>query len=188
MKVETLHECFALKAMALYDVETQILKVLPKVIKNVTNPKLREALTDHLAETEEQVTRLENIFEIIDAKPKKVKVEAIRGMVEDTNWVLDQDTIPSTLDTLIIGAARHVEHYEISGYMSLLDMARMLGLSEAEELIDETLEEEKNADSALSSLTEEVAAEANDGSVDKEITTETTEESDMDEAEADDAE
>jgi ferritin-like metal-binding protein YciE len=174
MKIETLHDCFALKAMALYDVENQILKALPKVIKNVTNIKLKEALSDHLTETEGHVTRLDQLFEIIDVKPKKVKVEAMRGMVDDTTWVMEQDTIPATLDTLIIGAVRHVEHYEISGYLTLLDWAKLLGLSEAESIIEETLEEEKNADSKLSDLSTEVATEGDSGEVDKEIITDTT--------------
>jgi ferritin-like metal-binding protein YciE len=190
MKLETLHDCFALKAMALYDVENQILKALPKMIKNVTNPKLEESLTQHLGETEDHVRRLENIFEVIDIKPKKVKVEAIRGIIDDANWTMEQDTVPATLDTLIIGAARHVEHYEISGYMSLLGWAKMLGMSEAESLIEETLEEEKNADSTLSDLEEEVATEASDGSVDEDITTDNTEKAtaDADEDEMDDSE
>ncbi len=175
MKLETLHDCFALKAMALYDVEQQILKALPKMIKNVTNPKLQESLTDHMAETEEHVTRLENIFEILDVKPKKVKVEAIRGIIDDATWTMDQDTVPATLDTLIIGAARHVEHYEMSGYMTLLDWSKMLGLTEIETIVEETLEEEKNADSTLSDLGEEVATEANSGAIDEEITTDNTE-------------
>jgi ferritin-like metal-binding protein YciE len=186
MKLETLHDCFALKAMALYDVENQILKALPKMIKNATNPKLVEALTDHMAETEEHVTRLENIFEIIDVKPKKIKVEAIRGIVDDATWLTEQDTVPATLDTLIIGAARHVEHYEMSGYMTLLEWAKMLGFSEAESVIEETLEEEKNADSTLSDLGEEVATEANDGSVDETISTENTEVADEEEVADDD--
>jgi ferritin-like metal-binding protein YciE len=175
MKLETLHDCFALKAMALYDVENQILKALPKMIKNVTNPKLMESLTEHMGETEEHVSRLENIFEILDIKPKKVKVEAIRGMVDDATWTMEQDTVPATLDTLIIGATRHVEHYEISGYTTLLEWAKMLGLTEVETIVEETLEEEKNADSTLSDLSEEVATEANDGSVDEAVSTDSTE-------------
>src|SRR3954469_11095277 len=114
MKLQTLHDCFLLKVQALYDVENEVVKALPKVIKKVTNPKLEEALTEHLAETEEQIVRLEKIFEILDEKPKKVKVEAIRGITDDTEWLFKQDTIASTLDTLLIGALRHVEHYEIS--------------------------------------------------------------------------
>ncbi len=188
MKLETLHDCFALKAMALLDVENQILKALPKMIKNVTNPKLQEALTEHMAETEEHVSRLEQIFEIIDVKPKKVKVEAIRGMIDDATWTMDQDTIPATLDTLIIGAARHVEHYEISGYMTLLDWAKMLGMTEAETIIEETLEEEKNADSGLSDLGEVVATEANDGSVDEAISIDNTMKDDIEEDEETDEE
>lgn len=173
MKLETLHDCLVLKIMALYDVESQILKALPKVIKNATNEKLRESLSEHLGETEHHVERLEQMFAALDLKPKKAKVEAIRGIIDDTTWTMEQDTVPATLDTLIIGAVRHVEHYEISGYMALLDWAKMLGLSEVESLAEETLEEEKNADSTLSDMAEEVATEANDGSVDSEVSGDT---------------
>ncbi len=159
MKLETLPDCFAMKAMALYDVEQQIVKALPKMIKAASNLKLKEGLSDHLTETEEHVERLEKLFTLIDVKPKKIKVEAIRGMVEDATWLTEQDTNAATLDALIIGAARHVEHYEMSGYLTLLDWAKMLGLNEAAELIEETLEEEKNADSLLSELTQTVAIE-----------------------------
>jgi ferritin-like metal-binding protein YciE len=189
MKIETLRDCFLLKTQALYHVENQIVKALPKMIKNATNPKLQESLTDHLAETEEQIVRLEKIFEILDEKPKKIKVEGIRGIIEDGEWCMKQDTNASTLDTLIIGAGRHVEHYEISGYMALRDWARMLDMSEAESLIEETLEEEKNADSALSDVSAEIATEANDGSTDKALSTDNTEEEgDEDEEESTDEE
>jgi ferritin-like metal-binding protein YciE len=175
MKLETLHDCLALKAMCLYDVETQILKALPKMIKNSTSEKLKEAFTEHMSETENHVQRIEQIFEILDVKPKKTKVEAIRGIIDDATWITEQDTIPATQDTLLIGAARHVEHYEISGYMALLDWAKMLGLSEVASLAEETLEEEKNADAILSDLAEVVATEANDGQVDEELSTDNTE-------------
>lgn len=169
MKLETLHDCFLLKTMALYDVELEILKAMPKMIKKATNPKLVECLTDHLAETEQHVERLENVFQILDVKPKKTKVEAIRGLVKDAEWCLKQDTVPTTLDMLIISSVRYVEHYEIAGYTALLEWSRILGLGEAESVIDETLGEEKGADSTLSDLDDEVASEAHDGAVDKDV-------------------
>lgn len=167
MKLQTLHDCFCAKTMALYDIEVQITKALPKMIKNATNPMLKEGLTDHLAETEEHVTRLESIFELLEIKPKKLKVEAIRGLIADDEWSMEQDTNDATLDSLIIAGARYVEHFEIAGYTSLLAWAKILNLSEAETYIQQTLDEERTADEKLEAVAEEVNNEANIMSTDE---------------------
>lgn len=160
MKLLTLYDCFCAKTMALYDIETQLVKALPKMAKNATNPKLKEALSNHLMETEEHVRRLESIFELLEIKPKKLKVEAIRGLIADDSWSMEQDTTPATLDSLLIAGARYVEHFEMAGYMSLFEWAGILDLGEAQAHIEETLEEEKNADELLKQIAEEVNQEA----------------------------
>lgn len=162
MRIQTLYDCFLTKLMALYDVETQLVKALPKMVKNADNEKLKEGLRNHLLETEGHVERLETIFDQFDMKPKKLKTEAIRGLVADAAWCMEQDGSPAALDSLIIGSARYVEHYEVAGYSVLLEWAKMLSLDEAATLISQTLDEEKNADETLAQASEEVNAQANE--------------------------
>jgi ferritin-like metal-binding protein YciE len=150
MKIDTLLDLFTFKIMCLYDIETQIIKALPKMAKAATNEELAAAFENHLEETKAQAERLEAIFEELDVKPKKVKVEAIRGLVADTEWVIKEKPSPELLDTLLVSSARYVEHYEMAGYLSAIAWAESLGLTKALELLEETLEEEKKADALLS--------------------------------------
>lgn len=161
MKIQNLQDCFSLKLMAIYDVETQLVKALPKMVKTANNEALKEALSGHLAETEEHVRRLENIFESIDMKPKKVKVMGMKGLIEDASWCMEQDATTSTMDTMIISGGRHIENYEIQTYTTLVEWAKVLDLTNAQDLLNETLEEEKNADMTLSEMAEEINIEAN---------------------------
>ena len=131
------------------------------MIKNAENEQLQKGLTDHLGETESHVDRLETIFEQLDMAPKKLKVEAIRGLIDDASWCMEQDTTSATLDSMIIASASYIEHYEIAGYTSLLAWAELLGLDDAQALIQQTLDEETNADATLAEAAEEVNEEAN---------------------------
>jgi ferritin-like metal-binding protein YciE len=162
MKIPNLQEALIAKVMALYDVETQLVKAIPKMIKSATHSKLKDGLTNHLAETETHVERIEKMFESLNLKPKKLKVEAIRGLVDDAAWCMEQDASPAVLDAMIISSASYVEHYEIAGYTSLLRWARTLNLSEIETLAEETLDEEKNSDETLAAAAEEIDSDAND--------------------------
>lgn len=150
----TLHELFILKLQALYDVEHQIVKALPGVIKKISNKSLKDALSSHLKETEGHITRLEDVFESIGENPKKLAVEAIRGLAEDAKWVLENVNDPKARDAAIIPAMQYVEHYEIAGYGSAKEWAEIMGHDDAAELLDATLEEEKNGDQKLSDIAE----------------------------------
>ncbi len=154
MKIETLRDLFMLKIMSLYDIETTITKALPKVIKAATDPELKESLITHLRETETHVERLEKIFEMLEMKPKKTKVEAIRGLVADTEWIIGEDPSADLLDALLIASARYVEHYEMAGYMTAIAWANLLDMEDAGELLEATLEEETNAESILAEAAE----------------------------------
>jgi ferritin-like metal-binding protein YciE len=149
MTISTLHDLLTVKIMALYDIETQIVKALPKMAKAATDPGLKKAFANHLEETEKQVERLEEIFEALGMKAKKMKVEAIRGLIEDTEWCIKEKPSPNLLDALLIASARYVEHYEMAGYLSAITWAEKLDLEETAELLRETLEEEKAADALL---------------------------------------
>ncbi len=154
MKYKTLQDLFLLKIKSLYDVETEIIKALPKMAKNVQNSELRAAFEEHLEVSKIQKERLEKIFDILGRKPQKVQVEAIRGIVADTKWLMDEDMSPEALDAALIGAAQYVEHYEMAGYGTAQSWAEELGFEDIAELLHDTLKEEEEADNALTSLAE----------------------------------
>ena len=155
----TLRDLLVQKVQALYDIETQIIKALPKMAKKAKNSELKSAFEEHLAETEEQASRLEQVFEILGEKPKKLKCEGIRGIIEDGAWVM-QNVTGAALDANLIAAAQYVEHYETAGYGSAATWAELLGEDEIKDLLGQTLEEEKAADEKLTSIGESGVNEA----------------------------
>lgn len=159
-KEYTLKELFIMKLQALYDIEQEIIKALPKMAKKAFHPELKVALEEHLAETQTQKTRLEDIFEQMGEKPKKLKVEAIRGIVEDANWVIQNIEGNEARDAAMLASAQYVEHYEMAGYGTAIEWVKLLEMDEAVSLLEETLEEEKAADEKLSDLAESEINEA----------------------------
>jgi ferritin-like metal-binding protein YciE len=159
-KSATLQDLFILKLNSLYYVENKLLKALPKMAKAATDPMLREAFTQHLAETETHVTRIEKAMESIDKKAKKESVSAIDGMIEDAEWLIKNIKEREARDASLIAAAQYVENYEKAGYATAIEWARTLGHASAEELLTETLAEEKAADQKLTILAESGINEA----------------------------
>ncbi|MBX4209489.1 DUF892 family protein [Candidatus Parcubacteria bacterium] len=154
MKLNNLRDLFLMKLSALYDVETQIVKALPKVAKEANDMELKKSFEKHVVETKKHVERLDEIFTELGEKPQKVKVEAIRGMIEDTEWVIGQEPAPEALDAVLAASARYIEHYEMAGYLSLIAWAELLGEDDVAELLEATLEEERDADMALNEAAE----------------------------------
>ena len=138
-----------------YFAEKAILKALPQMAEAAQSEELRGAFAVHLKETEGQVKRLEQVFEIVGEKPEGVECKAIQGIIAEGEEVLEEFQGGDALDAGLIAAAQAVEHYEITRYGTLLAWAKQLGLSEAEELLKETLVEEENTDELLSELAEE---------------------------------
>jgi ferritin-like metal-binding protein YciE len=138
-----------------YFAENAILKALPQMAEAAESEELRGAFAVHLKETEGQVRRLEQIFEIVGAKPEGIPCKAIQGIIEEGQEILQAFEDGEALDAGLIAAAQAVEHYEIARYGTLLAWAKQLGLSEAEGLIEETLVEEENTDQLLSELAED---------------------------------
>jgi ferritin-like metal-binding protein YciE len=126
------------------------------MIKNATSEELNKALTSHLEETKEHVTRLEKIFSLIDVKAKTKKCDAMDGLIEEASGIMEECEEGSMRDAGIISAAQKVEHYEIASYGTLRQFAETMELTEVEKLLATTLQEEKEADLKLS----EVAMEA----------------------------
>ena len=140
----------------LYSAEKQIVRALPKLAKAATSPDLKQALTNHLKETQGQVTRLERIAEIVSKKLTGKTCVGMKGVLEEGSEVLEDTDKGTVRDAAMIAAAQRVEHYEMAGYGSAREFAKMLGLSDVASLLDETLEEEKAADKLLSGIAKQV--------------------------------
>jgi ferritin-like metal-binding protein YciE len=156
MSVETMQELLIDELKDLYSAEKQIVRTLPKLAKAATSPDLKQALTNHLKETEGQVTRLEQIAEIVSKKLTGKTCVGMKGVLEEGSEVLEDTDKGTVRDAAMIAAAQRVEHYEMAGYGSAREFAKMLGLSEVASLLDETLEEEKAADKLLSGIAKQV--------------------------------
>jgi ferritin-like metal-binding protein YciE len=156
-----LKELFIDEIKDIYWAEKHLAKALPKLIKGATSEELKQTITTHLAETENQITRLESVFASIGEKAVAKKCLAMEGLLsEATELLADTEKGTEVRDVAIISAAQKVEHYEIASYGTLRTLAGTLGYSEAQTLFDETLAEEKNADSLLTQVAENYVNEA----------------------------
>jgi ferritin-like metal-binding protein YciE len=138
----------------LYDAEQQIVKALPKMIEGSSSTELQSTLRDHLQVTQNQVTRLEQIFEQLGEKARKKPCKGMAGIIAEGSEVLEEDLEDATMDAGIIGAAQKVEHYEIASYGTARTLAQTLGNSKIAELLEQSLEEEKEADQLLTEIAE----------------------------------
>nr|WP_294937654.1 ferritin-like domain-containing protein [uncultured Flavobacterium sp.] len=136
----------------IYWAEKALTKALPKMAKNATAPSLVGAINNHLAETEEQITRLEQVFAAIDVKPVAKKCDAMEGLIKEGEHVMQETEAGVVRDAGIIAAAQKVEHYEIATYGTLHAFALTLGEDRAATLLEITLNEEKHADVALTEI------------------------------------
>ena len=153
-KEKNLNDLFLDTLKDVYYAEKQILKALPKMAKAAHSDKLRAAFEKHHGETEDQVERLEQIFELMD-KPARAKTcEAIQGILDEGKMIMDEYKGSEALDAGMVAAAQAVEHYEISRYGTLKQWAQQLGMRDAVPLLDATLQEEKKTDESLTSLAE----------------------------------
>jgi ferritin-like metal-binding protein YciE len=135
-----------------YHAEKQILRALPKMAKSAESEELRKAFETHREETEQQVERLEQVFEIMGRKARGEPCEAIQGLVEEAKEVMEEAEDPDVMDAGLLAAAQAVEHYEIARYGTLRAWAEELGKQDAAKLLQETLDEEKKTDQLLSEL------------------------------------
>ena len=145
----------------IYWVEKTLTKAIPKMIKNATSPDLADALENHLSQTKQQVGRIEQVFEVLGKKPSAKTCKAMEGILEEAEEIMEECEEGAMCDAGIISAAQKVEHYEIATYGTLKQFAETLGLNDAVDLLEATLEEEKAADEKLTSIaTMEVNLEA----------------------------
>ena len=150
MSVETLEDLFLHELKDIYDGEKKLLKALPKMAKAASSEELKAAFEEHLAVTEQQVGRLEQIFEQLEKPARGKKCLGMEGLVEEGSALMEEDAEPPVMDAGLIGAAQKVEHYEIATYGTLCAFAKTLGENDAAKLLTQTLAEEKEADMVLS--------------------------------------
>lgn len=148
--MSTLRETFMDQLADVYDAEKQILKALPKMAKAAEHEDLKHAFEEHLEQTEGQVERLEQVFEMLGENAKTKKCKAMQGLVKEGEEMIDEDHG----DAALICAAQKVEHYEIATYGSLESWARLLGEDEVADLLEETLDEERDTDEKLTQVAE----------------------------------
>jgi ferritin-like metal-binding protein YciE len=138
-----------------YWAEKHLTKALPKMMKAATTEELKTAIEEHIAQTEEHVSRLEQVFEFMGKKPQAKKCEAMEGLVKEGESIVEETEDGSmTRDVGIIMAAQKVEHYEIATYGSLVSLAKTMGMDEAADIMAMTLEEEKQTDEGLTEIAE----------------------------------
>lgn len=150
--METLRDMFEETLKDVYFAENAILKALPKMAEQAQSDDLKETFNGHLEETKEHVVRLDRIFELLGKKAQGKECPALKGLVQETEELISEAKNPNVLDAGLIGCAQAVEHYEIARYGTLKAWAEQLGLDDAAELLEQTLEEEKETDEALTEL------------------------------------
>lgn len=152
--MDTLRDLLIEELSDLYSAEKQLVMALPKMAKASSSENLRQAFEDHLQETEGHVSRLEQIFEELEEKPKRKKCKAMEGLIEEGSEIIKEKEASPVKDCALIGAAQRVEHYEIAAYGTARAIAEVLGLSNAAKTLQETLDEEGDADKKLNNLAE----------------------------------
>jgi ferritin-like metal-binding protein YciE len=148
-----LKELFIEELRDIYWAEKHLTKALPKMKKSATSEELAAAFEDHLAVTERQIERVEQVFELLEMTPRAKKCEAMEGLVKEAQSIMEE--LPkgsAVIDAGLIIAGQKVEHYEIAAYGSLVQLAKTMGENEVADLLQQTLDEEKQADQLLTEL------------------------------------
>jgi ferritin-like metal-binding protein YciE len=154
MSLDSLEKLFLEELKDIYNAEKQILRALPRMAKAAETRELERAFTNHLRETEGQVQRLERIFKDLGQPARGKACKGMEGLIEEGKEILEKEGEPAVIDAALISAAQRVEHYEIAAYGCLRTYAQLLGYSQAEKLLEQTLQEEEATDKKLTQLGE----------------------------------
>jgi ferritin-like metal-binding protein YciE len=152
MELQTLNDLFVDQVQDLYSAEQQLVQALPKMAAAASNDELREAFQNHLTETQDHVRRISDIFGELGVSPSGEKCEGMEGLIREGEQVLTAQGDPTVRDAALIAAAQRVEHYEIAGYGTARTLADELDYDDAKDLLDQTLDEESNADKLLTKI------------------------------------
>ncbi|QJP13484.1 ferritin-like domain-containing protein [Starkeya sp. ORNL1] len=150
--MKDLNDLFVHLLKDVYYAEKQILKALPKMAKAAQTPELKKAFETHREETEGQVERLQQVFEMMNKPARGVKCDAIEGLVDEAKEVMEEAEAPEVMDAGLLASAQAVEHYEMARYGTLIAWAGQLKMPEAAKLFEANLAQEKNADKVLTEL------------------------------------
>jgi ferritin-like metal-binding protein YciE len=154
--MNTLAELFEDQLKDLYSAEQQLIKALPKMAKAASSPELKEAMNNHLAETEEHARRLQQIAESIGIKPTGKTCAGMKGLIAEGSEAMQEDGDDIVIDGALIAAAQRVEHYEVSGYGTAKALAKQIGLDdEIVQLLEQTMDEESATDEKLTEIAEQ---------------------------------
>ena len=151
---DSLHDLFVQQLKDLYDGEEQLVEALPKMAEAATSPELAAAFREHLRETQDHVSRLERVFRAINCEPQRESCPAMKGMIKEGQHVIDASGDPAVRDAALIAAAQRVEHYEMAGYGSVRTFAHQLGRDDLARILQQTLDEEGQADKKLTTIAE----------------------------------
>jgi ferritin-like metal-binding protein YciE len=160
MSLDNLSDAFYDELCDIYHAEKQLLKALPKMAKKASSAKLAQAFESHLAETEEQVSRVEAAFKDTGKAAKAKKCDAMAGLIEEASHMMEEDADPEVMDAVLISCAQKVEHYEIATYGTLCAWADLLGYRHAKSSLGKNLAEEEAADKKLTSISKSVNTQA----------------------------
>ena len=152
-----LHELFLEELADIYSAEQQLTKALPKMAKAAESEELRQAFEEHLQQTEEQISRLDQVFESLGEKMKRKTCKAMQGLIEEGTEVMQEHKGSPAIDAALIAAAQKVEHYEIASYGTLCTWADQMDHQDALDLLKQSIEEEETTDERLTELAETVA-------------------------------
>ena len=154
MEVDSLSKLYTDELKDLHSAERQIIQALPKMIKKATHPQLKQAFEEHLEVSRGHLDRLDQIFEQMGKKGTGKKCKGMEGLLEEGKEMMEEDMDPEVMDAALISAAQRVEHYEIAGYGTVRTWANLLGERAAAKLLQQTLDEEGDADKTLTKLAE----------------------------------
>jgi ferritin-like metal-binding protein YciE len=152
MKIDTLSTLLNEELKDIYDAEKRLVKALPKMAKAASAPDLSSAFEEHLSVTKKHVERLDQVFELLGVPAKAKTCAGMKGLIEEGEETMKEDAAEQLMDAALIGAAQRVEHYEMAAYGTARAMAERLGNQEAADLLQETLDEEKEADEKLTEI------------------------------------
>jgi ferritin-like metal-binding protein YciE len=154
VELNSLDDLFVEQLNDLYSAENQLVEALPKMAKAASNKELKDGFQEHLKQTKEHVSRLEQIFDELGQKPGGVTCEAMEGLIKEGEEYVEEDMDENVRDAALIAAAQRVEHYEIAGYGTVRTYAKHLGNKKAAKLLQQTLDEEGETDKKLTKLAE----------------------------------
>ena len=160
MDLNSLRDLFVDELRDLYDAENQITEALPKLIEKAEYPELKSALEEHLEITRGQIQRLDQIFTRLNEKATGETCKGMKGLIKEGDDMAGRDGSASVIDAAIISAAQRVEHYEMAGYGTVRTYAELLGETEFANLLQQTLDEEKEADQTLTDIAKTINVQA----------------------------